>query len=208
MTDPDRARLDGKAAAIFRDHGWTWYDRPSQPPGWRAGWHELFRQYDRGLLSELRVPGRLAHLVADLPKLFAAEPVSAIAFHAAGARADQIRGYARFAVPPRPVRLVFQCGTAYPCVPAVVNSLLATAAVAVDARSSEASLELMQVLVRSPFLTALRELELYAYRMSGAAVAVLATAPLFARLERLAIRGAEQPILDALKWRFGDRLEV
>jgi hypothetical protein len=205
-SDPDRARLDAGAAALFRDHGWTWYGRPSQPPGWRSGCHELCRQYDRGVLTELRVSGPLAQFVAGLPGLFAAEPVGVIGIHAAGARADQVRALARLAVPPRPVRLVFQCGGVNPCLPAVVNSLLATAVVALDARSCGPHFEVFQTLTRTPFLTTLRELELDARDMTGAAVALLATRPLFARLDRLVLRRAEWPVLDALRPLFGDRL--
>ena len=31
--DAERVRLDQKSAALFRDHGWKWYGRPSQPAG-------------------------------------------------------------------------------------------------------------------------------------------------------------------------------
>jgi hypothetical protein len=204
--DAEKMCLTRKAAALFREHGWVWYRRPSQPPGWRAGWHELFCQYDRGMLTELRVAGRVAHLVADLSGLFAAEPVGAVTFRPQGAGADQIRALARLAVPPRPMRLDFQCGNAQPGLTAVVNSMFATATVSIDAVACGSGPEVALALARSPFLTNLRELTLSGYRIGGAAMALLAIAPVFAKLERLTLKGAELYAIDALKPHFRERL--
>lgn len=210
---PERVRLTQQAATLFREHGWSWYGRSSRPAGWAARWHDLFGQYDRGLLTELRIPGRLAHLAADLTGLFAAEPVGTVAFECAGARADHFRAARRLAVPPRPVRLAFRLashtGDPVGYFAAVVNSFLATAVVAIDA-AGFGGLGVVLALARSPFLTNLRELVLDAGWRSSAGVDLLATSPRFASLERLTLRGSEPwpSNLDVLRARFGERLVV
>lgn len=199
---------------MFFANGWKWYGRPSEPAGWRAGWHDLFRQFDRGLLCELRLPGRLAHLAADLSGLFAAEPVGAIAFEGAGVRASHLQAVRRLAVPPRPVRLVFRSvlhtGDPVGYFNAAVNSMLASAAVALDATGHPRALDAITAVVRSPFLSDLRELVLDFTRPQGAGAALLASSPRFAGLKRLSLRNADvwADWLVVLRDRFGERLVV
>jgi hypothetical protein len=211
---PQRERLDRDAAGLFFSHAWRWYGRPSEPAGWRAASQELFRQYDRGMLCELRVSGQLAHLAGELPGLFAAEPVGTIVFQDVRVRAGQLRAVRRLAVPPRPVRLAFRRltsgGSRFGFLGAVVNSMLATAAVGIDATGHPLAANVLGELTRSPFLTNLRELILDATRPEAVGADLLLGSPRFAGLHRLSLRKAVVPPdrLIALRDRFAWRLVV
>lgn len=164
------------------------------------------------MLTGLDVPGRLAHLVADLPKLFEAEPVGAASFDAAGVRADHFRAVRRFAVPARPVRLAFRrllTGDASGYLAAVVSALFATPAVAIDASGCGNGIEVAHALARSPFLGGLRELTLDAGQLSAHAAAVLVASRLRG-LDRLTVTGNSMDPGVAVRLRdvFGERLAV
>lgn len=207
-------RLDRKAAALFFAHGWHWFGRPAQPAGWRSGWHDLFRQFRRGTLTDLRLPARLAHLVADLPALFATEPVGTITFECVGVRADHLRAVRRLAVPPRPVRLafrrVFVNGDPFGYIATALDSPLARAAVAVDAAGCGVGPPLAFALARSLFLDALRELVLDGNRLDALAAVSLACNRRLAKLDVLSLRGNDfnPAALAMLHERFGEGLVV
>jgi hypothetical protein len=212
--DPERTRLDRKATALFFAHGWHWFGRPTQPAGWRSGWHDLFRQFRRGTLSELRIPARLAHLIADLPALFVTEPVETITFECVGVRADHLRAVRRLAIPPRPVRLQFRRthtnGDSFGYVTTALDSPLASAARAVDASGCGVGSPLAFALSRSLFLGTLQELILDGNRLDAFAAVALVCNRKLAPLEVLSLRGNSfsPAALAMLHERFGDRLTV
>src|SRR5262249_31947864 len=142
---------------------------------WRVGSQELYRQFDRGMLTELHLPGRLAPLAADLRGLFAAEPIGAITFDAVGIRADHLRAARRIAVPRRPVRLGFRSSglvaDPFGSAASVLTSPLALAATEVNAAGCRGGAGLALVVARSPFLTVVKELNLDGNHLDVAAAA-------------------------------------
>lgn len=166
------------------------------------------------MLTELRLPGRLAHLAADLRDLFAAEPVGVIAFAACGVRADHLRAVRRLAVPPRPVRLTF-CRVMHADDPlgvlvAALSAPFASAAVGIDASGCSGGPALAQVIATSPFLTAVKALNLDHNRLDAVAAAALLRARSLDDVEWLSVRGnvLGPPCVDKLTARFGERLLV
>jgi hypothetical protein len=210
--DARRESLGHQAVRLFRAHAWTWYGRPAQPIDWHDRWAELYCQYDRGFLTQFRIFSRMAHLAADLPGLFAAEPVAAITFECAGSRTVHFRAARRLTAPPRPIRVAFRrlihSGDPVRYLAAVVGAPFATAAVAIDAAACGNRIDVALALARSPFLANLRELLLDGYQLPWSTAVLLAAGPALANLERLALRGTEswRTSFEILRVRFGDRL--
>ncbi|HEV3439962.1 MAG TPA: hypothetical protein VG122_21525 [Gemmata sp.] len=210
--DSERERLNRKAGAMFHAYGWWWYGRATQPAGWKAGWQDLFCQFNRGFLTTLRIPARLVHLIADLPTIFTMEPIGTIAFEGVGVRADHLRALRRLAVSPRQVRLTFHRsslqGDPVGYLTTALDSPLATAAVAVDASGYMAGPVVAHILARSPFVTNLRELILDANRLDGSVTASLANNPRLRQLQLLSVKGnlLGSAGFELLSSQFGDRL--
>lgn len=199
---------------MFFANAWRWYGRSSQPAGWHVGWSRLLRQFDRGVLTAVTIPGELAHMVADLRGLFTSEPIETILFNGAGARAAHLQAVSRLAVSPRPVRLAFRpthgSGDSVGYLVSALGSPLSLAAVKVEAAACAAGSALALVVARSPFLTNVTELALDSNRMDLVAAMMLANSPGLHKVERVtATRNEFGPQgEDLLLARFGNRLLI
>ena len=166
---------------MFEAHAWRWAGLSAPPPAWRVDAKPLFEQFERGILTRLRLnTDSLARFLA-LQQLLVTEPVGELTFEVGAVGQFETIAVRKLSFP-RPVRVSvsrqFRRGGAQA---AFLASLLsspvmasATALTLNGVNSDRTAAPVVDWLAKSPFLSAVRSLSLTGNRFTCAEACGLA----------------------------------
>lgn len=195
-TSGERKTALDDCLAFFVTHGWAWAGFPAPKTNWRATAEVLFRNIERGFVTRLALSSAGLFRVAAAQTFFGTQPIADLAFEVGTVPERSLLDVRRLLPLAWPVRVTVVrlagSGDSLGFVTTLLNSAVLTSATELSIEgfyAGRTGWPLVCRLTRSPFLRALRVLNLKGSWLSDQEAADLAHCRWFAHLEELSLSG-------------------